>query len=55
VSSSLQVVVGLIEVLLLDLDLRDLIEGARLEELVVTHPDHLLEVEDRVVVVVQLL
>ena len=54
-SSSLQVVVGLIEVLLLDLDLRYLIEGARLEELVVTHPDHLLEVEDRVVVVVQLL
>lgn len=54
-SSSLQVVVGLIEVLLLDLDLRYLIESARLEELVITHPDHLLEVEDRIVVVVQLL
>jgi hypothetical protein len=54
VSSSLQVVVGLIEILLLDFDLRDLIKGARLEELVIAHPDDLLEVQDRVVEVVQL-
>ena len=54
-SSSLQVVIGLIKVLLLDLNLRDLIECAALKELVIAHANHLLEVKDAVVAIVQLL
>lgn len=53
--SSLQIIVCFVEVLLLDLNLGYLVEGAALEELVIAHPNHLFEVEDRVVAIVKLL
>jgi hypothetical protein len=52
-SSPLKVIICLIEILLLYFDLRDLIQCTRLKELVITHADNLLEVQDRIIVVIK--
>lgn len=53
-SSSLQVVIRLIEILLFDFDLRNLIQSTALQKLIIAHAYDLLKVQDRIVAIIQL-
>jgi hypothetical protein len=54
-SSSLEIIVSLVEIFLLYFNLGYFIEGTRLKKLVIAHPDDLLKIKNGVIVVVELL